>query len=741
MARFIGLAVQTDILVTVPVGTTPARVTFFRPDELAACVAILSPSEPESLTVQVQRDDPRCAEIVFGRVLRVVHESGTGDTEWDIAALDDQSSADLLTITCTPIAYRLARVVYMGVTSATGQPEPDWTGVQMTAEEWLDALVIPTLADAGMAFEIGTIDSTARFTMDGEWNSVLEIINAICEPGRANAEFKLTAGGDYGYVIDLLDAIGSSAETVRVRTAINLIETKRQRSMHEVATRVFPRGSSDSVVTRTMGEHVFAIASVVSGTVLALEDPFGGDGPIAYDDQLNGLRVAVMNDPDFADQAVSDSVASTQRITITDTTGMSAGQWLRFFRTTGETGTRVTSLAVPLLADHAADGGYGDRAAILDRPGIVADTNLIPNAMMRAWANAANPPDDWEEFADDDTECDFTQDLADGPADGVPSFKFELPNTGEVTIFGAFTGIAQGPAVTIATPLAYPWHSLTSGLRKFVATVWLKVSTAPAGLKLYLYVKNDAEADTTQPDSSAHPILIGSWVEGTDEEDVWIRYESAVTEPFLAFLAGGCRVVVELAHTDNDNYTDAAGAWRGRWDNGTAYLDGEYVSHENVVYVANTNHTGSEPPSINWDSITSTLNRRVPPGVELAVSAVTFAEAPEAIADREGSGGTELWQEANRALPIISSPVKGYDLTVADLAADDATTYATLAFTPGGTVEITDLDLDLVTSLRLVEYTRDYLRPLDSRIRVGDPPERVTDALESTRLVTAGTIS
>lgn len=741
MARFLGVAVQTDILVTVPVGTTPARVAFFRPDELAMCVAIQSPSEPESLTVQVERDDPRCAEIVEGRVLRVVHEGGTGDTEWDIADVDDASSADVLTITCDPIALRLARVVYMGVTSTTGQPAPDWTGVQQTAEEWLDALVIPTLAEAGMAFEVGTIDSTARFTMDGEWNSVLEIINAICEPGRANAEFRLSAGGDYGYVIDLLDAIGSSAATVRVRTAINLIETKRNRSMRTVATRLFARGSPDSVATRTMGEHVFAIASVVSGTVLELEDPFGGDGPIAYDDQLNGMRVAVMNSPTFADQAVSDSVASTQRITVASTAGMSAGEWLRFFRTTGEAGTRVTSLTRPLLVDHPADGGYGDRAAILDRPGIVADTNLIPNAMMRAWANISDPPDGWERFADDDTETGFTQELNDGPADGVPSYLFALPDTGEVTVFGAFTGTAQEPAVTIKSPLAYPWESITAGLREYVATVWIKVTTAPTGLKLYLYLKNEAEADTTQPDSVAHPIQIGTWVEGTDDEDVWIRYESAVTPALLNFLAGGVRVVVEVAHSDNDNYTDAAGAWKGRWDNGTAYLDGEYVSHENVVYVANANHTGSEPPSLNWDSITSTLNRRVPPGVELAVSAVTLAEAPSAIADREGSGGTELWQEANRLLPILSSPVKGYDLTVADLAADDATTYATLAFTPGGTVEITDLDLDLVTSLRLVEYTRDYLRPLDSRIRVGDPPDRVTDALEATRLATLGTIS
>ncbi len=313
MSRFLGVAVQTDIVVVSAIGTAPSTVTFFRPDDLLACIATLSPTEPESLTVSVPRDDARAAELTVGRVVRVVTEGATDDAEWDISTLEDASGANVLTVTALPIAMRLARVVYMGADGTTGAAAPDWTGVQLTATEWLALLVTPALSAAGIPFTTGTVDNTtSRFTMDGEWSSVLEIVNAICEPGRADSEFRLRASGTYGYVIDLLTSVGASAATVRVRTAVNLIETKRQRSLIEVATRLFGKGSPDSVATTTMQDHLWRIASVVDGTHLELDDPFGGADPILYDDQVNGLYVAPLNDETFTSQVVTDSVASSR---------------------------------------------------------------------------------------------------------------------------------------------------------------------------------------------------------------------------------------------------------------------------------------------------------------------------------------------------------------------------------------------------------------------------------------------
>ena len=748
MARFLGVAVQTDILVTVPIGTTPARVTFFRAEDLVSCVAVHSPTEAESLTVEVRRDDPRAADLVLGRVLRLTHEGGTGDTEWDITAMEDTSAADVLTVRATPILMRLARVVYMGTDATTGAPVPDWTGVLLTATEWLNLLVIPTLATAGIPFELGTVDNTtSRFTMDGDWTSVLEIVRAIAEPGRAASEVQLTAGGDYGYVLDLRTSIGASAATVRVRTAVNLLEFNRERSLVEVATRLYPRGSTDSVATRTMADHLFRIATIVSGTVAELDDPFGGADPILYDDQLNGFYAAplVLGDPTFSSQVVTDSVAATQRITVASTAGWTAGEWIRFYAATGANGARVTSLTHPTLVDHPADGGYGDRALILDRPGIVADTNLIENATMRTWTVAADPPDGWEEFADDPTDVVFSQVTTDGPSDFTECFDVTLATGGgRVAVFGAFVGgtsadAVQGPAIAIRSPVAQPWN--TTG-RTYVATCWIKVLAAPTGgqVSLYLYDEDRAATEGYRPDQQGG--VIGTWVEGTDTEGAWIRYESAALAmdgtagefPLITTaLSGRVRVAVELGSAGDTSVAATAGAWQGRWDAGTAYAADDYVSYNGALYRCTTApSTGDTPPGSDWTATAGAV-RVADTGWQVRVGPVTLAEAPSAIADREGSGGTELWQAANAELPNVVTAVKGYDLTVADLAADDAATYATLAFTPGGMVEVIDTDLGVTTTLRLVEYTRDYLRPLASGLRVGNPPDRMTSLTDTLR--------
>lgn len=746
MARFLGLSVQTDILVTVPVGTAPTTVAFFRPDELVTCTAILSPTEPESLVVQVSRTDARADEMALGRVLRVVTVGGTEDTEWDITRVEDASGSDVLTVYGAPIIERLSRVVYMGTAATTGAATPDYAGVEQTATEWMNTLVLPALADAGMPFELGTVDATNRFPLSGEWSSVREIVNAIAEAGRANAEVRLTMGGDYGYVIDLLDSIGASADTVSVRTNVNLLETQRERSLVEVATRLYPRGASDSVATRTMADHLWRIKTVVSGTVLELEDAMGGVGPVAFDDQVNGYYLAVLNDPTFASTAITDSVAATNRVTIASTAGMTAGDLCRMFVGSGAAGERLTSLTHPTAVAHPSDGGYGDRAQILDRPAVPADANLVLNGTMATWTVAADPPNNWTEYSALAGGTTFTQITTDAPDGFTTSFEMLV---GADDIYGAFKGGneadgVQGPAVAISSPLAGPWNT---SWRRYVATVWVKVMAVGAGARIKMYLYDNDRTAALYYRAEQHAGFIGEWVEGTDTENVWIRYESAaldlsgfVGEP-LALLTnainGPVRVRVEIAESGDPTTAEAAGTWQGKWDVATTYAVDDIVQYAGSVYRCTAApSTGDTPPGTDWTLIPDPP-RKAQAGSKVRVGPVTLAEATEPIADREGSGGTILWQEANAALATTASPIKGYDLAVADLYADDPTTFADVAFVPGGLVEVTDTDLGLTTTLRLVEYVRDYLRPLNSQIRVGRPSDTFT-RLADAGLVTTG---
>jgi len=343
----------------------------------------------------------------------------------------------------------------------------------------------------------------------------------------------------------------------------------------------------------------------------------------------------------------------------------------------------------------------------------------------------------------------FTKVTTDSPSSAYNTFRVETDVSGDI-VFGAYVGgtnldALQGPAVTVTTPLIRPWNT---SWRRYVATCWIKVDAAPASGRLDIYLHDEARAGAPKWRSAQDGGIIGVWTEGTDSEGTWIRFESAALD-----LSGNNPAGTALALTDANQVrielssdlgvaatTNPAGTWQGRWNVATAYAANDYVSYANqVYYCSSAPSTGNTPPGTDWTQI-GTPNRRADAGWNVLIGPVTLAESSEPIADREWSGGTVLWQETNAALATTASPIKGYDLSVADLAADDATTYASLAFTPGGTVIVMDTDLDVTTSLRLTEYVRDYLRPLNSQIRVGQPADTLTRLMDAGLVTTAGRV-
>lgn len=634
MPAFLGLAIQTDVRCA-----SGATVAVFPPQDLVACSAVLSPIEPESLTFIIPRSDPRAAECTPGRVVRTRFTGGTLDREWDIVALGDDSNDDQLSVTAQPIALRLARVIYKGANSITGAPEFAFSDAAAAVTAVIDNRILPAATAAGLTWiERGTVDSSAVVDLAGEWASAAEIAVALADPGRANGEWQLRRDGDTRYLLDLVNAIGSSAPVLRVRTALNLLEDRRKRDIYEAATRLYPRGSVDGE-ERTIAAHLWRVKTVVDGTWLELEDIQGGAGPIAYDDQLNGLYLAVMNSYTFASQAVADSVAATQRVQVASTAGISVGEWCRFFVGSGENGARVSSLRRPLAAVAPSAGGLGDRALILDRPALRGDCNLVPNPSMRVYTSPTAAPDGWTVNAGT-------------PANRTIAREATIIRDSPYTCRLTTTGVTTLSIETADIPV---WA--IAGRRHFGA-IWFNLQAVPADLASALIFELITSGGTVITE-------LGRWVRGSDGDvavDSWIRFAPDVVN--LEAVTSAVRLRVRVAAT---NSVDAASGW-------------------DVVF----------GPAL-------------------------LAEAEVPIQDIDYSGGTHLWQEANRALANVSSAIRGYDLGVLDLERDDAAYFADYAFTPGGTIEVTDTDLGEVVSQRLLEYRPDYLNPLQAQIRVGVP--------------------
>lgn len=526
MSRFRGVAVQTDVRCA-----SGATVAFFPAADLLACRAVLAPRDPESLVVAVQRTDPRAAHLIAGRVLRTCFSDAADDREWDLVALEDASTGDALTVTAQPILLRLGRVLYVAADAATGVPVVDVNDVGLTAAAAIDDYVIPAVDAAGLTWiERGTIDHTGTFDLAGEWATALALVRALAEPGRCDGEVQLRRNGDTDYRIDILDAIGASAATLRLRSEVNLLENRRQRSLLEAVTRLFPRGAEVSVV-RTMADHLWRVATVVSGTIVALEDIQGGDGPIAFDDQLNGAYLAVLNSPTFASQLIADSETGMQRVTVPSTAGITAGEWVRVFRGSGENGARLTSLANPALAAAPSAGGLGDLAEFLDRPEVRGDCNLVPNPWMRDWASAGSPPDGWTETAGTPANRTLTRET---------TLVRESPYTLRVETSGT-------------TTLAYETDDIPvwaiSGRRHFAA-LWFYVDAVPAATDSALICELITPAGALIEE-------LGRWVRGPNPTtDQWFRFETTAID--LSAVATAVRIRLRVATTAGGS---AASGW------------------------------------------------------------------------------------------------------------------------------------------------------------------------------------
>lgn len=640
MSRFLGVEIQSDVRCA-----SGARLAHFAPRALAQANAVLSPTEPEAFVFAVARDAPGVEHIVEGRVARTTFTDTTMDREWDIITLSDGATNAELLVTCAPLSLRLARVIYIGANAADGSPDPRFTGSLLTASEWVDDLVIPAVDAMGMTWvNAGTYDSTVRFPLEGEWASALEIIRALCVPGRANGEWQLRRNGDTDYKVDILNSIGSTAAAFTVRTRVNLLANRRDRSLVDVATRLVPQLSGDEASWRTLAHHLFRIQTVVNGTTLALQAWDLSTGPVGFDDQLNGLYLAVLNSHTFATHLVTDSTQSTQRVVIASTSGMSAGQYVRFFVGSAVNGARVTSLAHPTRVLAPSAGGYGDRAMILPLGELVGASNYVPNPWMRAWTTPANPPDSWAEFATTPANVTFSQILTGTVYADLACFRVQV-NTG-----------MTGGACYVESPATRVW-ALADG--RYVASAWVKidaVGTAPDN-KMRIQLMQGSTVRAT----------IGEWVRGSSPDSLgeWVRYVSAPLD--LSAITGTLTIRVSVT-----NGAATPGVFSG-WD----------------LRVG---------PVLLCDSLTGT--------------------APN---DIEGAPATAAWQAVNRRLAVTSSPTRGYDVAVADLARDDAATFAVYAFTPGGQGTLIDTDLGETVAQRLLEYRPDYLHPLQSSVRLGAP--------------------
>ena len=358
-----------------------ARTAFIPLSEVAAHVTIERTAHDDEGSLVVSKESAAAAELTAeGAVLRQVFTDGSF-TEWIIWAIDDSSrESRVLRVTLRSVLTTLDTGAEMlsETTSGVTTVDLEWKALAPATH------VTQVLAFAPSWWTVGTITPTIPVDLTPSGWMPLRAFRELVAAIRAQAvscELHYRRNGTAGYFVDIVTSIGSTEDTLDVRTAKNLLGTSRRRDREKYAVEVVPLGTGSP--RATIGKAWWEVTGKATD-VLTMQQPVTGGRMIAFDDQLNGLYLI---DDTGARQQITDSVAgSTQTVTVASGTNFTVGRWYR---------VAANSSGDELVRLRKAEATAGIVKPV-ESSSLDGTTNLVTNPAQRVWTGAASsPPDGW----------------------------------------------------------------------------------------------------------------------------------------------------------------------------------------------------------------------------------------------------------------------------------------------------------------------------------------------------------
>jgi hypothetical protein len=731
------------------------------PDDLDSARDVLAVDDQESLTfvyARVDRDGftrDITAEMRAGRVVTVTWDDDSFD-EWRVGTVTQgRGQQGRVTVTCVPLWLDL-------VERSDSTPGKGWVSelvagvrgfeheiTELTPTEIWDDYIIPncpTWVTAGTVEPTYVVPSlsVSRLTPGGLALLVRDTLRAV----DVACEVRLRRDGTSGYLLDLVTAVGASANVPVFHPSVSLLTLTEKSDPTLQATRVLMKGGTAPDGLPGQWGVARWLGGAPSGLVIALTDPNGGASPIAFDGQfvdayllrvLTGrtflitasdadagtvtlasvstiaagesfefrysepltntrtttTRYAVSAIPDAAhitcgvsvpitvdDQyidwyakvwdassggavvittRIGDSVAATDVLTVASSAGVLTSHYVEFVQLDG-------AGEIPCYIDHPDyalpdPDGYGIKVAELSKKpdGI---TQIAPNAWMRAWANGANPPDDW------------TKDHVAGGSD------FALNRETTTTRYGT-----------------YAW-GFTHTNNVFEDSRFISPPTFPNWTDAQVYLS------------------VRTWVQFSDYSASGARYSEFAA--YARTATGGIGAL--LGSVQIQPVASSAGytvvdveSWI------ELKIEGITLAEDTAPYGV----VGTFTPRLGGDA---TANAMVASGFLDVIEFYPFVSCPSE--NLEHGDATALLQSGNEHLRTYAAPPLFYTFTVYDLESAFPDEYDRLALTLGGDVRAVDTEYDMDATVRLLKLDRDLLNPADTVLTLANRPTKFT-ALQS----------
>lgn len=572
----------------------------------AACAARVDLAGDDRLTVTLPLSDPQLPQCREQRVLRVVDVlAGTFD-EWVIRQrTDDATNASVQLVALAPLSRLGTGIPVYRVVGSRLEMNLDF--VSRTPAD-IAATVIAQQQTQGLPWvSLGTVDPTAAVTISSAWDSPLAVLRRLAE--AAGAELQCRRVGTSGYVVDLLTQRGSTAHNLDLRYGKNLPVHVAGRDATRQGTRIVGKGATSDGLAAGLGSNVWLVTAIAGGWVV-LADPAGGEGPIAFDAQLNGRYLV---GPTGTIGAITGTRKATQDVQAT-LAGLAVGDLVRV--ASDASGAELTWLSEP-----AAEAVYGATTPIyqvLERADVPDVVNRIKNPCFRRWpGGASTTPPNWS--------------------------------------------LLGGAIVT-------------------------RVSIAP-------YVKYGPNAAQLVAGVDGDGILSDDWFRA-----LGFTAERPYASAHVAVWVVTGQVRVELVITTATGTvvrpvgTLATSSQQGQWIDVLGLAGEEVYSLTPTAIRLRVVQHGATPATWYLGGAQGVNSAALEPWVE-------------------GAGGTQLWQQVNRALVAgAARPSVTYRVGWLDLARLDPLTWAADATpTLGGPVVLTDPRLGVAVTTRLTALERDYV--------------------------------
>jgi hypothetical protein len=579
-------------------------------------------------TLELSKDANAYGYLSVGAVIRLLYTDAAFE-EWRIAELSDTSQASRLVrvtlqsvlfdlnVRDNPITSTTSNVTTLDVSYATKTPTQLVTAIMAFAPSW---------------FDVGTVTPTTVVDVSVSSAYPLRGLRAVVDALRArgvDCELDFRRNGTTGYYLDLVTTIGSSASAVDVRTAKNLLATTRAKRLAEQATSVIMRGGAGvrrSGTPTTIALGFWKVASV-SGSDVELRGAEDCPDPILYDDQFNSHY---LQKTDGTYTQITDTVASTQKVTVASAASISANQWLRIV--SNSSGDDMVKLSKPTATAPLTQSRIVPISGLTDR------TNWCVNAVFARWT--AGAPDDW-------TETDTA-----GHATISEESSVVLYGSRSCKVVVVQPGI---PAANVYMTSRSMSIAPSASTRDLTASAWIYV---------------DKSLSTGTPNGTFYVEAAGasgSVTYAAITSQTWTRINCTASS-----VTGVSRAVAV-------RYQAGSTAAQGL----TYYIGAAML--EEVSSAQSTFIVGSQP--------------------------------------------AYLHAAGNRVLGLYSDPPTAYTVSFADLGAWDATAFPYDNVTLGATANVSDTDLGVTTSDRIVEITRDRRNPLASQLTVSTRPVDLVSTL------------